>query len=288
MRPLLRAILILALAATASPAADKRPDKWVFLDNGTVKIGVLRNRGAGIAWFSKSGSGDNLVNHWDHGRLVQQSYYGKADGSLWNGKPWRWNPVQGGDWKDNPATVLEFKHTKDSLYAKTRGRHWAACRDLDDVVFEQWITLDGPLAKVRFRFTYSGDDTHPPHHHEIPAVFVAPELDTLVVADAGGKLLRSKPGWPNESRDIPEKWAAYIHPQTGAGIGVRVEAAETLTCYRFGDGDPAHGSCSYFAPLIRFAVTPGKVFEYEAVLTLGTIGEIQQRLAPGEAKDKPR
>lgn len=282
MKPLFTALLLFALTSLGSLGEDqKSDDDWVFLDNGTVKIGVLRNRGAGIAWLSKSGSEKNLVNHWDHGRLIQQSYYGKTDGSLWNKQPWRWNPVQGGDWQGNPAKVLEFELAKDrqSLYTKTRGRHWAACRDLEEVVFEQWITLEGPLAKIRFRFTYSGKEPHPVHDQEIPAVFVAPDLDTLVVADGEGKLMRSKPGWPNESRDIPKKWAAYIHPKTQHGIGVHVAAAEKLTCYRFGDGDPQHASCSYFAPLVRFAVTPGKVFEYEAVLTLGTIDEIQGRFA---------
>lgn len=31
---------------------------------------------------------------YDCGRYIQQSYYGKEDGSNWNGTPWRWNPVQ--------------------------------------------------------------------------------------------------------------------------------------------------------------------------------------------------
>lgn len=27
---------------------------------------------------------------YDCGRFIQQSYYGRQDGSDWNGKPWRW------------------------------------------------------------------------------------------------------------------------------------------------------------------------------------------------------
>jgi hypothetical protein len=31
--------------------------------------------------------------------MLQQSYYGDADGSSWNGQPWCYNPVQGGSWQ---------------------------------------------------------------------------------------------------------------------------------------------------------------------------------------------
>ena len=61
--------------------------------------------GGAIGWFSASRSGSNLLNTFDHGRYVQQSFYGDADGSDWNGKPWRYNPVQGGSWKNEPAQI---------------------------------------------------------------------------------------------------------------------------------------------------------------------------------------
>ena len=282
--------LALLLLAGAAAGDEKQKADWVYLDNGTIKLGVLRDRGAGIGWFSESGSGQNLVDHYDHGRLIQQSLYGRPDGSEWNKKPWRWNPVQGGDWKGNPAGLLDFKHDKEkhTIYSRSRGRHWAACRDLGDVVFEQWITLEGARAKIRFRFTYSGEETHPAHHQEIPAVFVAREFDTLVIADEDGELQFSKPKWPNEYHKLPEKWAAYIHPQTEKGIGIKVEKAEQLTCYRFGGGKRDPSSCSYFAPLVTLAITPGMVFEYQAVLTAGKIEEIQERFRVTEkAAPKP-
>ena len=75
---------------------------------------------------------------------------------------------------------------------------------------------------------------------------------------------------------MTEHWAAYVD-QDGNGLGVLVPAADLLTCYRFGDGKREHGSCSYFAPLTRFAVTPGRVFEYDIYLTAGSVDEIRTR-----------
>lgn len=263
---------------TISPSSST---DLVFIDNGQIKVGVKKSSGCGIAWFSTGQDGRNLVNHWDRGRLIQQSYYGREDGSMWNKQPWRWNPVQGGDWKGHPATTLEFKRESDSLYAKTRGKHWASGEDLTNVVFEETIRLDGKVAHVHFKFTYTGDVSHPIRDQEIPAVFVEPDLDTLVLYEGdkpwtGGELNRSKPGWPNESRKMTEHWAAYVDG-SGKGFGVLVPVATNLTCYRFGDGKAEHGSCSYFAPLTRFAITPGKVFEYDVYLTAGTVEEIRDR-----------
>ncbi|VGO14033.1 hypothetical protein PDESU_02590 [Pontiella desulfatans] len=46
-------------------------DGWEYLDNGTLKIGVDRSRGACIGYFGESKTGRNLLNHYDEGRFVQ-------------------------------------------------------------------------------------------------------------------------------------------------------------------------------------------------------------------------
>jgi len=259
-------VLLLA-AAIALPAAQK--DDWVFLDKGQVRLGIKKNCGAGIGWFSASGSPRNLINDWDEGRLVQQSYYGRKDDSFWNKKPWRWNPVQGGDWRGNGAKVLELRVETNSLYAKTLPKHWASGEDLPDVIMEEWITWTGKVAHIRFKVTYSGTVVHPKTGHEIPAFFAQPDLDSLVLYDGkepwtNAPVSRTQPGWPNESRRMMEHWAAYVD-KNDFGVGAMVPVSDHLTCYRFGDGKVEHGSCSYFAPLIEFAITPGKVFEYDCI-----------------------
>jgi hypothetical protein len=263
--------------------AGASSNQWVFIDNGVLRLGVALGSGAGIGWVSLSGSTNNLINHWDHGRLIQQSYYGNEDGSLWNKQPWRWNPVQGGDWRGSPARVLEIRSTATNLYSRTLPKHWASGQDLTNTVMEQWITLTEAVAHVHYRFKYTGQTAHVMHDQEIPAVFIEPEFDTLVLCDAekpwtGAPLSRSKPGRPNESRKMTEHWAAYVN-RSNFGIGVLVPAADRLTCYRFGDGKREHGSCSYFAPLTKFAISPGFVWEYDAYITIGSIERIRSAFA---------
>ena len=285
MKPL--CFIVFSLAVTATLAADKvipaerTTDDFVFIDNGELRLGVKKSSGAGIAFLALSTTGENVINHWDRGRLVQQSYYGAKDDSLWNKQPWRWNPVQGGDWRGNPARVLEFKAERTSLYAKSMGKHWASGADLPNVTFEEWISLTGKVAHVKFKMTYTGTNTHPKIAHELPAVFIEPQFDTLLVyqgtnAWSGEPPSRSKPGWPNESRKFTEHWAAYVDTKN-FGVGAYVPVADSLTCYRFGDGRREHGSCSYFAPIKSFAIRPGMQFEYDVWLTLGTMEEMRHR-----------
>ena len=276
-------ILAVGVFPVSSAPAERATNDFVFIDNGELRLGVKKSSGAGIAYLALSATGENVINHWDRGRLVQQSYYGAEDGSLWNKQPWRWNPVQGGGWRHEPAQVLELKPEKASLYAKTLAKHWATGADMPDVIFEQWIGLTGKVAHVKFRMTYSGTNTHPNIHHELPAVFVEPQYDTLLVyqgtnAWTGDAVHRSKPGWPNESRKFTEHWAAYVNTNN-FGVGALVPVADELTCYRFGDGKREHGSCSYFAPLKRFAITPGLKFEYDVWLTIGSADDIRARFS---------
>ena len=256
-------------------------EHWTFLDNGHVRLGVNMDAGGSIGWFSHSHSPANLLNAFDHGRYVQQSYYGDPDGSEWNGKPWRYNPVQGGSWKGVPATVLEKKETRDSLYVKTKPRHWASGADVDEVIFEQWLTLEGGLARLKYRMTFTGATEHKPTHQELPAVFVTPRYDTLVFCEKGSPawanapLTHRQPGPPGAKDAIvkfSEPWAAWVDGE-GHGLGVYFPHTDFATTYRV--RDTGAGDCSYIAPLQTFALKPGLVFEYDVVLAIGTAEQIR-------------
>ncbi|MCX6882853.1 MAG: hypothetical protein NTV12_10170 [Verrucomicrobia bacterium] len=277
----MNATILLISAHLLAFVVNAATNDFLFIDNGAVRLGVKQSSGAGIAWFSESGTNQNLINHWDRGRLIQQSYYGNEDGSLWNKQPWRWNPVQGGDWKGSGAKVLEIRSTTNTLYSKTLPKNWAGGQDVTNTVMEQWITLTDAVAHVRFKFSYTGADVHGERDQEIPAVFIEPEFKNLVLYDGdkpwtGSPLHRSIPGWPNEGRKTTEHWAAYVDDKD-FGIGVLIPVANRLTCYRFGDGKREHGSCSYFAPLTTFSIKPSFVFEYDAYLTIGSVEQIRGR-----------
>lgn len=84
----------------------------------------------------------NLVNIYDAGRQIQQSYYANVGGTEENangangyqrgycytgatdGYYWPYNPVQAGDCADNPGQVVDFEVTKDYIYIKARAMDW--------------------------------------------------------------------------------------------------------------------------------------------------------------------
>ena len=76
-----------------------------------------------------------------------------------------------------------------------------------------------------------------------------------------------------------ERWAAYVDPDTGYGLGVFVPTARGgITAYRFGDrnvGFPWY--TSYFAHIVRLALKPGmKPYRYQVFITVGKIDEIRR------------
>lgn len=280
----LTALLLLALPI---PQDSPEAPRHLFLENGTIRIGVDLESGGSVFHFSRGAEKRNLLNHHDRGRFIQQSWYGIPDGTLWNEQEWCWNPVQGGDWRGNPGRLLERKKTETTLYTKSTPRHWSGCVDVPEAVMEQWIELDGEVAHVRHRFTYRGEVEHPKRHQEMPAVFVDHALEHLVFCPAredeepwsGGELERIVPGWPNEGHRRSECWAAYVDDEE-RGIGVFTPDTPEMTCYRFaGEDGEEGGGCSYFAPVRTLAITPGCVIEYDVYLTIGKVEEIRARFA---------
>lgn len=266
-------------AQRSEPRGDRAAEDWVYIENEVLKVGLLRSHGGALAYLSHRDSDANLLNHYDHGRLVQQSYYGDPDGSLWVKRPWRFNPVQGGDYKGTASTTVELRSDATSAYVKTIPRHWASGKLLDECLMEQWVELHGSVLAIRFRFRFNGEKEHQPHHQETPAMFVSPKLKTLVSYEgdqpwANMPLSRRIPKWPNESVSLAESWAAYVDDD-GEGVGVFVPGVRQATCYRFLAG--AGSSCSYIAPVRTFALKPGLDFSYQAYFTLGAAETIRRR-----------
>jgi hypothetical protein len=65
----------------------------LFLNNARLRVGVDTDRGGAISFVSSpvmppEWANVNLVNTWDAGRLIQQSYYGCYDNTCWVDRPW--------------------------------------------------------------------------------------------------------------------------------------------------------------------------------------------------------
>ena len=73
----MRAVSLFALLCAAYVRSD---DRFIFLDNGVVRVGVDATRGGSIGWLSSaSAPARNLVNHADMGREIQLSFYAGPD-----------------------------------------------------------------------------------------------------------------------------------------------------------------------------------------------------------------
>jgi hypothetical protein len=276
-----RLFLILFFVLTHFISAE---DEAVFLENGILKLGVNLSAGGSIFYFGRTRLNENVLNHYDRGRFIQQSYYGRVDGSKWDKKDWVWNPVQGGHYEGKGARVVEVKKSKEDIYLKSVPVHWATGEELDDCLMEQWIILKGQIVHVRYKFTYKGEEEHPVKSQEVPAVFVDSRFSRLVfyAGDSpwtNGEVDAVIPGWPNKSQKMTENWAAFIDEKDW-GIGVFTPGTEDLTCYRYivknksGSKSP---DCSYFAPVRKMAIKKNTEVVYDVFLTLGKIGSIRQR-----------
>lgn len=279
-------LLILAFLCMAGAAVAAKPDEsWSYLDNGSLRIGVDQSRGAAIGFLALSKDNRNLLNHYDEGRFIQQSYYGNHDGSMWAKKPWRYNPVQGGSYKGENAKTLEFRKTANELYAKIEPLHWASARPCPEATMHEWITLDGPLAKIRMRMDFTGTTQDAPAHQEMPAMFVDFALPHLIFENQQ-KLVRHEPvflekeGGP-EKIDYDGEWLAYVDDKD-FGIGICTPGTKEAVTYRYrGDGKtgPAGSACSYVAPIRTLQLTKGAAVDYEFFITIGTLEEIRTRFA---------
>ena len=125
------------------PESGFSGNNYWYLSNGAVQIGVDLSRGGCVFHFSEKGTKRNLINHYDNGRFIQQSYYdGKTDGSVWNGKNWRWNPIQGGGWKEGTgAKIIKREKSETSIEIQTQPVHWATCEALPECGMTETITL---------------------------------------------------------------------------------------------------------------------------------------------------
>jgi hypothetical protein len=289
------AIILLALVA-APPAA--RGERISFLDNGSIRIGVDLDIGGTITFLSRSKGGANLINSYDLGRQVQQSYYsgpqpfGKAHPG-W--KNWPWNPIGSGDVYKHPSRVIEHSNDGKTLYTKTIPMQWALNNVPGECTFETWITLKDRTANVRCRLTNSRPDRtqYPAHGQELPAVYTIGKLYRLFTYDGDqpfeGRPLRQiqNAGPPWADWKATESWAALVDDR-GIGVGVIHPGVYSFTGgfhSKPNTGGPKDQPTGYIAPIRREILDHNIVYEYRYILAIGTLEDIQAVAAANRIKD---
>ncbi len=174
----------------------------------------------------------NLINTYDAGRYLQQSYYGTDDKpyiqSKYNNADWPYNPVQGGNAVKEASKIIDYKVTNDYVYIKARPLDWAKWSDdyaenanrtgyeaiwgddyITDTYVEAWYYFQDDIIKVTNRkVDYSGLP-EASHSQEYPALYLIEPLNHFVYNNVS-----AANAWANDSCEA-QKNVDYVRPTTG-------------------------------------------------------------------------
>ncbi len=202
----------------------------------------------------------NLINTFDKGRLVQQSYYGTDkypfELGYYDGNDWRYNPVQGGNapvYADDDKTVLrgdeaskivDYRITDTEIYIKTRPLDWGKnSEDYPDSYntpsyMESWYVFEDGMIKTYCRFVdYSGYPSST-YKQELPAFYCVEPLNYFAYSTGGDawssdNKITYKTGldyWGKNGIDpnfnCNENWAAFMAGDKANSYGVGVYSAD--------------------------------------------------------------
>ncbi len=275
----------------------RRAEELIFLENGTVKIGLNHAMGASITWLSWNSYPKNMVNSVDPGRLIQQSYYaGKPLNRMDEGQskawsPWSWNPIQGGgvgSW----ARVTELKLLEEKvLFGETIPKLWDMPNEEADAVMRQWTAFEPDMADVvvvRCEIVCKRDlnDRWGPAQRspqEVPACYFTRNFNDIrsYLGEARWRKEMQPPGPPWGKTDPPYKAMACFEPR---GQGIAVFSPTSASTWNYGphgggvSDDTAAGPCIHVAPVDHVQLGPKSTFRYRYWLVVGTEQQIASRL----------
>ena len=219
-------------------------DDDLFIENNRFKFGVRLSWGGAITYLEdkKDGIADlgNLVNIHDTGRLIQQSFYGTysndeyTSGVNSGGSVWPYNPVQGGDMKNNGSRrLIDVEVGEDFIYIKTQPLDWAFDNNITFCYYENKYTIYDDRVEVdNVLVDFSGWE-HIAGGQEIPAVYLVSYFDTFAYYNGvkpwtGEEAIyyeRNLGGWSEAARiavykENTETWAAFVNTDNGFGCGI--------------------------------------------------------------------
>lgn len=303
------AFIVLAfMLAAPTNAQHTKPknttDKILEIKNKKVCLRQDLTRGGAIYYISKSDTCRNIVNIYDEGRYIQQSYYAgysldrRAEGQAEVWCPWTWNPIQVGDNVYNRAKILDHWQKGNETYVKCIPMQWDMTNVPAEAVMEQWTSLDGCVVKVRNRLTCHRTDRLYGEGmtlaQEIPAVWLISALKNLY-AYFGDKPFENEPFKQVEVRqlimnnpdhfwgiyvNVPENWMAFTD-DSGWGIAVYTPSACGFMAGRyesFLQGDEHHVASSYIAPVRFEALMKNSVMEYDYYLVIGSLEKMRKEI----------
>jgi hypothetical protein len=299
-RGLTSALLFVTATLTATAATPNIPphhEDLLTMDNGAVKVGIDRAKGASITWLSWTAYPKNMVNLADPGRLIQQSYYAglrldrRAEGQSKAWSPWSWNPIQGGgvgSW----ARVNEFKRVDaTTLYGETVPKLWDMPDEEAAALMRQWTSFEPGMPNVvtvRCEFVARrtpGDRWGPAKlsPQEIPACYFTRNFSAVKSYLGAGQ-------WRDETQPPGPPWGRAKPPLNimacfnAAGQGVAIFSPTATQHWNFGphgggaSDDPRAGPCMHVAPIDRVNLGPQSTYRYRYWLVVGDAAQLTARL----------
>ncbi len=280
-----------------------------FIENDRLKVGVRLAWGGGINYIEDKKCPvpglRNLINQYDTGRLVQQSYYGTGECpenpdfrfGEFMGHKWCYNPVQGGDRGNQRSRLIDMRYDDKSVYIKAMPKDWGKVGFDTPSYMENIYTVDGDMIRVDNRFTDFSCWTHGCNTQELPAFYTVSYLRRFVWYDGvdswtGGPLTVRDDlnfwGLPEYSEactfhirnSAKETWCAWVSPDDDYGIGLFVPNIDVFKAGRFmydGSKKPEDPSTNYVAPLSRVRIISTKPIEYSYLMTVGSLSGIRER-----------
>ncbi|MFT5905934.1 MAG: hypothetical protein ACI9E1_001539, partial [Cryomorphaceae bacterium] len=161
--------------------------------------------------------------------------------------------------------------------------HWASAKPCPEAIMQQWITLNGSVAKIRMKMDYTGESQKNTPHQEMPAMFVDYDLPFLVF-EKDKKLIRHNPinlgkNLKPENITYETNWLAFVDDKD-FGIGIYTPGTNKAVTYRHkgnGSTGPEGFACSYVAPVRNINLKKGTTIDYEFYITIGSLKEIRER-----------
>ena len=294
----------------------------LYLTSDRYKLGVNLTWGGAISELYDLNADDgtvtsstNLVNNYDVGRLIQQSYYGTIGSGddyethYWRANEtlayseWHYNPVQAGDAQNGTSRIIDFEIGDNYVYIKAQPRDWATY-DKDgnlqpsrytECYVENWYTVSDEYIKVDNRMVDFSGYTHPITTQELPAFYTLAYFDDYYWYNGNqpwtGALTKEDnlPFWGdpqyvsrttfNYQTSNTETWAAFVNSDSGYGIGLYVPNADTfkggIVDNTKPDTNSGSSNTSYFAPLKELQIVCYEPIEYSYLLCAGNIDDIR-------------
>lgn len=266
-----------------------KTDDMLYISNENLKVGVDLNMGGSLAYMESikyrpvelkdtnnkdirieadyvPSQGEeildthvNLINIYDWGRQMQQSYYIDAQdedyihGSYGQEESWPYNPVQAGDQYCNQSQIIDYRLVSREdfvgVYIKTRAMDWSKNNSTTRSYMENWYRIEENSLWVENAFiNWEGfEKVEEQSSQELPAFYVGQSFDYFVEGNDTTKRTNYGP-WtvPGEyfatgSPTTLSDWYAWVNGDADDAFGVGIYIPGVSGCV----AGRSHRSSSY-------------------------------------------